>query len=138
MRLIKFRGKKVDGGEWVFGDLIQVPENILNGFKTQILVFEGIESGDPLFEQYDVIPETVGQYTGYEDIEGKELYDGDFVKYQFLRYRKPVVVLTKIIWQYNGFYIERNETKVIDSRALTLSHNQFSLAGNIHDNPELI
>ena len=56
-RLILFRGKRIDNGEWVYGDL----RSYLGGGHTFI------QKG---FNMKEVIPETVGQYTGQDDVDG--------------------------------------------------------------------
>lgn len=69
MRKIKFRGKRLDNGEWVFGCLIDysVIKQISHG-KLCILH----ESGS-----CEVDPDTVGQFTGFGDSEGIEVYESD-------------------------------------------------------------
>lgn len=133
IRNYKFRAQRVLDKMWVFGDLLFSHEGC---HIVESQYFK--PSNDEAPELTEVIPETVGQYIGNKDIDGNDLYEGDFVKYQYLRYRKPIVVVAFIEYKYYGFYLSKNETKLIDSRALMLSHKLFERVGNIHDNPELL
>ena len=66
-REIKFRGKRLDNGEWRYGSLIQWGED-----KFTIHNLDGSIAVDP---------STVGQYTGLKDVYGVEIYEGDIVRY---------------------------------------------------------
>ena len=68
MREIKFRGRRRNG-EWMYGALIPAE-----------LSWWGVPSIADKNFRYEVDPETIGQYTGYKDVEGKEIYEGDILK----------------------------------------------------------
>lgn len=130
MREILFRGKRLDNGEWVFGDLIR--NLIYDGREKEMRI------GDIYFEHngdmhgtavYKVIPETVGQFTGLTDKNGKKIFEGDIIAKGFERYEVQWNA-EQLRW---GIYLEGYEVAGFTK----FSEPFFEIISNIHDNPEL-
>lgn len=120
MRTIKFRGKRVDNGEWVYGDLLRIhgvpfiyPDPAPNGWN-----------------DYEVIPDTVGQFTGLLDKNGKEIYEGDIVEFG-----NRIQGRSKVVFDNGCFMAEAKNYET----ALTYRVSMHAMViGNIYDNPEML
>lgn len=139
MRTIKFRGKRVDNGEWVYGYL-----HLPIGGENMMIQVSNTDS-------FGVIPDTVGQFTGLLDKNGKEIYEGDILRGDEYPFNCDGVdnYFAEIVWADNvcGFY--RITHKKPQSCVSGMSHGiwselddedakSFEVIGNIHDNPDLL
>lgn len=143
MRTIKFRGKRIDGKGFAFGSLI-LPNS--ENENTYIQGWNGAK--------FKVIPETVGQFTGLHDKNGKEIYEGDIVNWgmhlpnseeRFHRYAivefNPDIQF-KIIFYINSQNGVKKETDGHIFRFGQFTYKEtekhLQVLGNIYENPELL
>jgi len=139
MREIKFRGKGIDNGEWIYGDLLQ--------YRVLPVIF------DKELEQHEVDAETIGQFTGLRDGNGDEIYEGDIISRPVnpTEWNKKHFGITKkkmekaeIRWDRDNacfeeqFHPGKTMHPCFDVLRLVDAQDEVSIIGNIYENPELM
>ncbi len=129
MREMLFRGKRVSDGKWAFGSLVTGLFFDEQGNSLCYILDPDISEYDCFqdFEEIDceVIPETVGQFTGNYCKNGKKVFEGDIVRH------KGEDFVQEIKWHYGNF-------KMADDFYGDLVSNCFvtEVVGNVHDIPD--
>jgi uncharacterized phage protein (TIGR01671 family) len=128
-REIKFRGKRVDNSEWVYGYLTHTNK------KMNPCILVGV------VEVYEVDPETIGQFAGLKDKNVKEIYEGDILKDSI----SGVLWVVKLGFNkkagYIGWYVEHEEigrTSTLTGDYGADQNSYVEVIGNIYENPELL
>ena len=125
MRTIKFRGKRVNRREWVYSteSFVQTDEGICMGLYN---------------EEKDVIPETVGQFTGLYDKDGKEIYEGDIIISEEFKHTCHYVRYMESEAMFVAMIIGSPLDEYCGIRQSWIDKFSKKIIGNIHDNPELL
>lgn len=142
MREILFKGKRTDNNEWIYGNLIHTKKEDLDYYE--IITLDGLQSST-------VKTETVRQFTGLTDKNGKKIFEGDIIKAYFKpqNFKNPPYAIGSVIFENGTFkivvHVSENsiEYKVFEKEntvAYSIEHNfldryyVLEVIGNIHDN----
>lgn len=129
-REILFRGKRIDNGEWVEGNLIQYP----------LSSYFHIMSNHGFDDAICVLPETVGQFTGLTDKNGKKIFECDIVRR--FNSKEQEVMRYAVKWNTDCcmFVLMCEDTYLgeYDSDFTVFYGEELEIIGNVHDNPELL
>ena len=139
-REILFRGQhrrkgekvKLDGtpveSKWVYGGICQFNEDRSIIYQTE-----------PEFQKYSVYTDTVGQYTGLKDKNGRKIFEGDIVR-RFNRNGQEI--MSYVVEWYSDcsmFVLDCIDFDMeFDTDFTVFYGDEFEIVGNIHDNPELV
>ena len=127
MREILFRGKRTDNGEWVYGNLVR-------GCDEKYAYIVEFGNRELCRNYVNVNPDTVGQYTGLTDKNGKKIFEGDIIK----RFWLGAEIIYCVRYDGEGAHFIG---KAMNKSGFTTFDNDgemFEVIGNIHDNPELL
>lgn len=130
MRTIKFRGKRLHDGEWVYGSPLVVDTE-----KRKVAMIVTLHEAypDTLAKVTTSVEfNTLGQFTGFDNCFGSEIYEGDILLYCNDN-SKNVVVYHK-----GSFGINVGEQFIPLSQLYLGSDSCYRVVGNVHDNPELL
>ena len=130
MRDIEFRGKRIDNGEWVEGYYYKAKYCRTDDELCDYITIPHPKEYNEPSSHYIVNPETIGQYTGLKDKNGKNIFEGDTVWFGDEKERGVVYFdnsCSRFAVRFDTF----------DAAFDHLYSNELEIIGNVHDNPEL-
>ena len=133
MRKILFRGKRTDNGEWVEGFYAKQSNHACFApeLKYTHFIYRDVfmDFGLGGLEETEVVPETVGQYTGLTDKNGKMIFEDDIVK---------IKGKTRYIFYGSSEFRHTNYGEYADTLGNVFTVVDCEVIGNKFDNPELL
>ena len=127
-RKICFRGRRLDNGEWVYGDLEY------NRAKNKARIHTYNDEGEYKC-QYVVDQDSIGQFTGLTDKSGKEIYEGDIVEAYDLDGDFAFMGAVRYVLPDVGFGIDKGTGGTLESFEGRMT---YTIVGNFHDNLSLL
>lgn len=126
-RPIKFRAYLKDINKMVEVNEINWYENLDDKGNISSIRYAGETKYVHHYFEFDPNDVILMQYTGYKDMKGKEVYEGDIVRYYDYIY--------EVKWMWAGFYIHSLQNGFDE---LATTENFIEVIGNIYENPELL
>jgi hypothetical protein len=135
MRQNNYRGKTLDNNKWVYGYLIELPLNTSGEVNYAKFIYCPLKD-----KYYEVIEESIGQYTGITNSDGNGIYEGDIVL------SRNTFNNLVVVWGEDecGFSLRNTNNKDWDSSEhffdgrYESSPFDWNVLGNYFDNPDLL
>ena len=141
MREILFRGKRVDNGELVYGYYFKATHHWHNHGIHEDWILRGVAQNGgwvSFHGRHAIVPETLGQFTGLTDKNGKQIFDGDICQINGVSYIDDTPFVVEWNDEYSGwFWKELSFSFPTDTITPEIAETA-EVIGNIHDNPELL
>jgi uncharacterized phage protein (TIGR01671 family) len=141
MREILFRGKRIDNGEWGYGYYFEAKEHWHDHGKHEAwIAVDSVQNGGwcNVRGKYAVDPETVGQYTGLTDKNGKKIFEGDICQIKSFSYIDETPFVVEWNNEYSGWFWRNLDYSSATDTITPEIAKTAKVIGNIHDNPELL
>ena len=135
MKEVKFRGKRVDNGAWVYG--VPYAEYMICGTATAYYDDEVPMSKYVEFYYKEVDPVTVGQCTGLKDKNSKDIFEGD-VLHCVARLDEGILAVIFEEGEFRQVLCEWHNNPTTSNGYYSMRSFHKEVIGNIHDNPELL
>lgn len=139
MREILYRGKSKRSGEWKYGYLVELGKESFSDPDRYGISHKGVPLGSNNvcfnLKIDEVIPETVGQYSGLLDKNGTKIFEGDIVKDDYLFGKVVFATAADDFDGMAGFMVDDIDNGYQNYNGLW---HLVEVVGNIHDNPELL
>lgn len=136
-RVIKFRGKRIDNGEWVYGSLVVKEDK----YYIALSINDNIKRDDYDVYMLEVIPETICQFTGSHDKNGKEIYEGDIIrckKYVEGNFVDYCIENGFVEFKDGEFGLHRKQGYYQSLKKFLEYDYELEVIGNIYENSELL
>lgn len=136
MRTIKFRGRRIDNGEWVYGYFVGTTDSVAIIIPFEKVNYDVGYIGDS--ECCYCFPETIGQYSGLYDKNGSEIYEGDIIASEDYSQARHYVRYLEDEAMFIAMFIGSPLQEWCTVRQSWIDKFGKRIIGNIHDNPELL
>lgn len=131
VREIEFRGKRIDNGEWVYGNLVQFEDSATFIFPDERKGASTLTYAHFIINNIHAIDEkTVGQYTERQDINNNKIFEKDIATCQF--FDKKITGLIEFI-EYMWAVNDRKNQRLYQLNEVS----NIEVVGNVEENPEL-
>lgn len=132
MREVIFRGKRIDNGKWVEGYYVYDESGQMTEKSTAYIYHLHKHPCGWSLLPCEVVPETVGQYIGLTDKNGKKIFEGDIVKAYNICGEEEGIGVVRWSELFVAWHYANNKCMYGGDIA------SYEVIGNTHENPELI